>query len=139
MSLQKSSLLANNGSIQTFNKDGLHVQTEAVSEYVLLELASLPVSTTRYFRLRDRLLTLQPLIIWFTPSVSAQTFTFAIRQDTTTFYSISISSGQSYAQLPLMFVKPSQDIVLTTPAMLSLTNILIIAKEVAYSETINPV
>lgn len=139
MSLQKSSLLANNGSIQTFNKDGLHVQTEAVPEYLLLELPSLPINTTRFFRLRDRLLTLQPIDIWFTPSVNNQSFTFAIRQDTTTLYSISISSANNYFAFPVMLVKPSQDIVLITPATLSLTNILIICKEAAYSETINAV
>ncbi|MGL5874018.1 MAG: hypothetical protein ACRC2R_16890 [Xenococcaceae cyanobacterium] len=139
MTIQKDSLLAANGSIQTFKKDGLHLQTEAITEYILLELSSLPINTTRFFKLRDRLLTLQPLVIWFTPSVANQTFTFAIRQDTTILYSLAISSGQSSANFPIMLVKPFQDIVLTTPAGLSLTNVLIICKEVAYSEIVNGV
>jgi hypothetical protein len=139
MTIQKDSLAANNGSIQTFKKDGLHLQTEAIPEYILLESASIPISTSRVFRLRDRLLTIQPLVIWFTPSVNNQTFTFAVRQDTTTLYSLAISSGNNSANLPIMLIKPSQDIVLTTPANLSLTNVLIIAREVAYSETINAV
>lgn len=139
MTLQKSSLLANNGSIQTFNKDGLHIQTEAVPEYILLETPSIAANSSRFFRLRDRLLTLQPIDIWFTPSATNQNFTFAIRQDTTTLYSFTISTANPYFAFPLMLIKPSQDIVLTTPVTLSLTNILIIGREVAYSETINAI
>lgn len=137
MPIQRSSLQNNNSAIQTFIRDGVHIPTDGISDYVLLESSSIPANSNRIFRLRDRLLTLQPLIIWFTPSVTAQNFNFIIRQDLTSLYSFSVSSNAHFMTLPMMLIKPSQDIVLGTPGGLSLSNVYILAKEIAYSEIIN--
>lgn len=137
MAMQRSSIFTNNGSIQTFYKDGLHIQTEPVSEYVLLESASIPINSSRFFRLMNRGLTIQPLVIWFTPSVNNQSFNFIVRQDTISIYSLAISTANPYFVLPLMLLKPSQEIALGTPSGLSLANVYILAREVAYSEIFN--
>jgi hypothetical protein len=134
--IAKSSLLAGNGSVQTFLKDGLHVNSEPISEYILFEASSIAANTTKKFYFKDRNIAIALKTIWFTPSGTNFNATFTVRSETTNLYSIPIVTSANVLSLPLIIAKPNYDLAIVTPPGLSLTNVLIIAQTVYINDVI---
>jgi hypothetical protein len=132
----KDSIVAGNASIQTFKKEGLHINREPVREYLLLECPSVPANTFRIFTLKNKNLNFQLLSIWFSASATTNNFTVQIKDGTAVLYTITIPTNLPYFTFPPLIVKSGWDAVINTPTNLTLNNILIICQEIAISETI---
>lgn len=137
MNLIKSSLVAGNGSVQTFLKDGLHVNSQPISEYLLFEAPSVAANTIKIFNSPILEVALIPLSIWFTPSVKNIEATFSVRSGAVNLYTTNVPTTSNVFSIPIVVVKPNANLAIFAPTGLTLTNVLIIAQAVYINEVIS--
>lgn len=132
----KSSLSTNNGSVQTFVRNGLHLNSKPVEEVLILEILNFAANTTRTFKLAEYDLALKPLSLWAKYVQNpGGTITMNLLLGTTVVNSLAIPGTNVYT-FPYTIIRPKFDVSITSDR--AIERLVIFCEQVYILDIVNP-
>jgi hypothetical protein len=134
--LQKTSVIVNNASLQTFSRNGLYLNSKPIEELVVLEVTNLAVNQVKTFNLAELNIALKPLSLWVKyPSNPLGTITLNLLLNGTVINSLLIPATLVYS-LPFTVIRPGFNVSISSDK--AIDRVVIFAEQISILDTIYP-